>query len=29
MDDARMRTLREYVKDTALAISRELGYSGT
>jgi DNA-binding IclR family transcriptional regulator len=28
MDDARMRTLREYVKDAALAISRELGYSG-
>lgn len=28
MDDARILTLREYVKDTALAISRDFGYSG-
>jgi DNA-binding IclR family transcriptional regulator len=28
MDDARILTLREYVKDTALAISRDFGYTG-
>ncbi len=28
MDDARLLTLREYVKDTALAISRDFGYAG-
>jgi DNA-binding IclR family transcriptional regulator len=28
MDDARLLTLREYVKDTALAISRDFGYRG-
>jgi len=28
MDDARILTLREYVKDTALAISRDFGYAG-